>query len=182
MAAFDALHERRGAALDRVRAGLVERLAGGDVAVDLVAARARERSPPTSRSRPRCCSSQHSATAVSTWCVRPDEQRQHADGVGGVLRLAEDHVVQHDLGVRAEHRARRQAALQHPLPADRRLGARDALDVVARRARRRARLRRRRARAPTIRAGAARRIRRRAGAGALRGAGSSRQDRRRERS
>ena len=48
-------------------------------------------------------------------------------------RLAEDHVVQHDLGVGAEHRARRQAALQHPLPADRRLGARDALDVVQRR-------------------------------------------------
>ena len=61
------------------------------------------------------------------------EQRQHAGGVGGVLRLAEDRVVQHDLGVGAQHGARRKSALQHPLPADGGLGARDALDVVARR-------------------------------------------------
>ena len=41
IAAFEPRDECRGAALDRVAAGLVERLAGGDVALDLVARRAR---------------------------------------------------------------------------------------------------------------------------------------------
>src|SRR5208282_3883156 len=37
VAALEVLHERGGPALDRVRARLVERFAGGDIAFDLVA-------------------------------------------------------------------------------------------------------------------------------------------------
>ena len=61
---------------------------------------------------------------------QPREHPPRRIDVGG---LAEDRAVEHHLGVRAQHRPRRQLALLHALPADGRLGARDALDVVQRR-------------------------------------------------
>jgi hypothetical protein len=73
MAAFDSLHERRGATLDRVAARLVERLLRVDVAVDLLAV---ERAEGDARRRDLGdgVPSQQIATAVRTWCVRPDRR------------------------------------------------------------------------------------------------------------
>ena len=99
--------EHPAGALQGVRPGLVERLAGADVPVDLASSRAAERhrrssSAPSQarrrRPRPRRCAPRGCARSSSA---------QHPPGVGGVGRLAEDLAVDLDGGVGADRRRRR---------------------------------------------------------------------------
>ena len=55
---------------------------------------------------------------------------QHPLRIVGVLGLAEDHAVEHDLRVGGEHRTLGKLALVHPLPAGADFRARHALDVM----------------------------------------------------
>ena len=118
VAAFEPRDERGGAALDRVAARLVERLAGRDVALDLVArsACANVTCDADSATSTSSLPAQRDARSATS-CVRPDSCASIARGVVGVRGLAEDRAVEHDLGVGAEHRARGEPALLHPLPA-----------------------------------------------------------------
>ena len=147
IAAVEAGDERRGAPLDAVAAGLVERLAGCDVGARSRLATAARASPSRStarnacrpasaaprRSRRRACV-RRAARASPSPCARRRACRTPRR--------------------RARPRCRRRAPdaprarARAPLPADVRLGARDALDVVQRPARRRARPRARPATRP----------------------------------
>src|SRR6185312_6127781 len=132
VAAVDALDERGGETLHRVRAGLVERLAGADVARDLVAGERRELDARhRHRERDVVAVAQRDAGHDLVRAAR--EARQHLGRVRGVARLAEHDAVDHHLGVGAKHRIRRELAAADGFPARARLGARDALDVMARR-------------------------------------------------
>ncbi len=111
VAAVEPGDERAGLALDRVRAGLVERLAGGDVALDLARRRARRRSRRWSLISTASSSRHFTATAVSTWCVRPDRCRSIRAASAASAGLPKIDAVEHDLGVGREHGARRQPAL-----------------------------------------------------------------------
>ena len=73
--AFDVLDPRRRRALDRIGAGLAERLAAGDVALDRrrASARAKRTRETLSAQRERARPSR-TATAVITRCVRPDRR------------------------------------------------------------------------------------------------------------
>jgi hypothetical protein len=63
----------------------------------------------------------------------PPPRGEHRYRACGVLRFAQRHAVEHDFGVGAEHGLRRQVTAAHPMPAERCLHARDALDVFERR-------------------------------------------------
>ena len=85
--AVDSPDESRRQALDAVGAGLVERLAGGDVRGDL---RVGQRIAPharSARSAPRSPPGRASATPVSTSCARPASSAQHARGVAASAGL-----------------------------------------------------------------------------------------------
>src|SRR6185295_10657118 len=128
VAALEAADKGRGASLDRVGPGLVERLAGRNVALDLVAsdgaeAHTRHRHPEHDLRVP---ADRHGGYDV----VRaPRQSLQHRGGIGCVVGLAQHDAVDDDFGIRREHRLRRQLAAAHTMPSDGGLGARDALDV-----------------------------------------------------
>lgn len=115
MGAVDSLDEFRRAPLDRVRAGLAERLAGFDVARERLARGGRE-ADRRARQRGRHQLArrvdhrerrQHVVRAAG-------EAREHRERVGGVGGLAEDRAVDRHRRVGDEHGRGRQAARDEP--------------------------------------------------------------------
>src|SRR5215470_11122506 len=118
-------------ALDRVAARFVERLARGDIALDLVLWNG-AKGHPRRRDRERDLRFPAHCDGGDD-VVRPVRQRgQHRHSGCRVRCLPDRYAVEHDLGVRGEHRPWRELAPAHPMPADRGLRPSDAFHVFNR--------------------------------------------------